>query len=1304
MKKRSKVFLILSGVLLFLIAAFVGTGLWYLRSQRFQDYARNLAIQQVERSTGLSCRIDRLLINPWRGSFRISGFALQSRPGTTAPVQITVDEISGSARVRSLVTFKLILTDLDIVRPHIVLSTGRGGAQWSPEEFLQVYRTSLNLEAARVSLREGQVEVNDRQVPFDVSLNNLVCEVRYLRETSSYRVRVAYENGRFNWADRTLIYDLEASATVSLVGVDIDSVSVRYEKSRLSGNGWMRDWKSPVVLLHAAGTVTSTDLSVLESNLRDAGGEIAVTANFHWDSEGFRSTARFSSRDGTYRKVPVTVLDGWMELRDGVIVLHDVDGRVGSGPFVAEASFHLLPSDSRPHQLQVTAKDLLLRNLAQMLNVPEIGYENLVDGDARLSWRHGNRDLELKGDAHLRPPAPGIPAGGMRTDLQGDVALTYSRGTWSLTSAVLSSPDTEMRAEGTGNAGFLLKLRTRRIAEVLAPLRSFSPSVREIVTKNPDLMNLSGTFELDGSVLGSPRAGLSYAGALGLAGVQWRSYSIDSATARATWNGTELDLQSLKAQKGAGSVTGDLSLRLLEEEQLPEIRFHGSIHKISLDTLREFGLDIGTDIGGTLTGSGTVSREQGGWQGEGEAVLERGSYKGVTFDTLSGHVRLSEGVVYVADSHLTRGDAKIDVRGRIVLNDREMDLTVRLADFPLLSIPAVAENKLDLVGTVSADGRVRGTLDNPSLTGNLVFNGLRYTNWDLGQGKGSVELKDKLLTGDADVRSDLGSFRIQAAVSTEPGYEGKARVELKDWNARKLIAGSLPPYLKDVSTALQGNLNIKGSFADPAKLTYEGELDGARFKFQDYELSNAGKIRFLVANRKLQNLDATIVGDGTRLVLKGDIPLNEQSALDLKLDGNLNLKVFDQVDKRVQISGSAGLSVRATGAPRNPMVIGQASLTNTHLAYGDLPFHFDGVRGNIVFSRNLVRFENVAGAVASGSFQLSGALEQENLELRGMNLQINARRVRFSYPRDFHTIADADLTLRGSPDSPVLEGDVRVIRSEYTREFNLLEQIASRGTALSGPLTSEPFLVGLRLNIGVRSDMGLYVDNELARLRGGMRLTLRGTPAYPSLNGRVEVNEGAIFFRGNRFDIVSASLDFIDRNRINPVIDVRAEADVRSYRLELDVNGDLDHLRFNVSSDPPMSTVDILTLLTTGKEVTPGEITARRESEITGLSAASILSENLTGVIGKRVQRIFGLQSFRVDPFLAGAQNDPTARVTINEQVTKDLNITFSRNLSTTEEQIVIIEYEVNRNLSIIGTRDENGQFGLDFRFRKRFR
>jgi hypothetical protein len=48
--------------------------------------------------------------------------------------------------------------------------------------------------------------------------------------------------------------------------------------------------------------------------------------------------------------------------------------------------------------------------------------------------------------------------------------------------------------------------------------------------------------------------------------------------------------------------------------------------------------------------------------------------------------------------------------------------------------------------------------------------------------------------------------------------------------------------------------------------------------------------------------------------------------------------------------------------------------------------------------------------------------------------------------------------------------------------------------------------------------------------------------------------------------------------------------------------------------------------------------------------------------------------------------------------------VTYSRNLSQSQEQIVILEFDVTKDLSIVATQDENGGYGLDFQFRKRIR
>jgi translocation and assembly module TamB len=720
------------------------------------------------------------------------------------------------------------------------------------------------------------------------------------------------------------------------------------------------------------------------------------------------------------------------------------------------------------------------------------------------------------------------------------------------------------------------------------------------------------------------------------------------------------------------------------------------------------GIELDTGLKGLLDWSGRISYREGVLQGAAKFQVEAGGYRDQPFDLMRASLVIQGRELRITDGLIRRGSAAVTTYGTYNLDSREMRLTTRLNELPLTGIPGLQASGLEIDGRVTASGEVRGTPDRPEYQGSVDLAGLRYAGWDLGKGKATIDLRAGVLTTVFDVQSDLGAFRGDGRILTESGYPGRLTVEFRDWNVRKILAGSAPSYMNDLTTALRGTLLIEGPFADLAKVQYRGEMDGASFKIRDQELRNEGLIRFTGDNRKVVVEEARLVGEGTSLSLARDgvLPFDANAPMSLNLSGRLNLELLDRLAADVRVSGAAALAVSLTGSLRAPEVLGKATLEDARVDHEDLPYPLSALRGTVVFTRNSVALENVSGSFASGTIVLSGSIEHQDSELRDLNVQATLRRARVRYPKDFLSTIDAELNLRGSQDTQVLTGDVSVVRAEYLRDFSVLEQLIGRPSGPSVSQIVDPFLAGVRLNVTVRSRDGLYIDNELTRVQGGMNLTLQGTLAYPSVTGRVEAREGSIFFRGNRFDIIHGSADLVDRNRINPVFDIRAEADVRSYRLRLDVTGDLDHLRLNVTSDPPLSTVDILSLMTTGKseDVPSAQIeNPRRQAEMTGLSAASVLSEGLSDVIGKRVERIFGLQTFRVDPFLAGAENDLTARMTISERLSKDLSVTYSRNLSTNKEQIVVLEYDVNRNLSIVATRAEDGTYGIDFRFRKRF-
>ncbi len=107
------------------------------------------------------------------------------------------------------------------------------------------------------------------------------------------------------------------------------------------------------------------------------------------------------------------------------------------------------------------------------------------------------------------------------------------------------------------------------------------------------------------------------------------------------------------------------------------------------------------------------------------------------------------------------------------------------------------------------------------------------------------------------------------------------------------------------------------------------------------------------------------------------------------------------------------------------------------------------------------------------------------------------------------------------------------------------------------------------------------------------------------------------------------------------------------------------------------------------------------------LGATTLLSEAISSQLGGRVQRLFGVRHFSVDPdYIAAtsATQNPGARVTIAEQFSRNLVITYSTDVTSTQQQVIQIEYTLRPDVSVVALRDENGTFGIDVVRRQRFK
>lgn len=1286
--------LLLSGCVVFLLL--------YLQTSQFQEQVRSEIISRVEKATGLSCSMKNSRFNVFRGRLEIDELALSPQKAAPGVVALKVPKIRAAASISSLWNFRIRLSSLDIVQPQVELITADSSSSWSPEEMLKTLKISFRLEAAKVGIQDGKIRVNQRTAPFNLMLQNLDCEIRYSDRLPSYKIRVAYDRSNVFWEGRDIAHDLEANLDLSLSGIEIEYFKFRYGASLLTGSGSMGDWNDRVLLIHATGLYDARDLILAHPSINEGSGALRILADIRNDRDGVSAKGRFSSGTGGYRKMKFHDLAGRFEVKQDVLYLRDVSGGIAEGNFQAKADIQLREANRNPNRVDIAARGVPVIELGKVLDLPLLKFENPANGSATATW-HKGQDLKVVCNLDLGEPALDSNPSGLRTPFVGSAEFTYfETGEVQVAAANLKSNDSSIHASKTQDGSSQVQLSTTRIAEPFALFAAFSPAVSDLLSRQPDLLQLKGNYHFSGNLTIMSSTDVSYRGSVSVKSGGWRGSVIDELSTQADFAPPYLKLRAMTVRSDIQEIRGDVDLELADSEHISNFQFRGDARQISIESFQNFGMDA-SSVSGRLSGRGFARFDAGTWEGDGELTIDKGTFRGESFDWLQGQVKLSHNQLRFSRAEARRGKTSASAEGIVDLGTGQMNVTLRLNALPLELIPAIRKRSAQFSGLISAAGVLTGTADDPAFSGKAELNTLHYGSWDLGNGTGNVELKAGTVKANLGIRSGYGNLTASGHVSTGPGNPGAVHIEFDNLDVRKIAVERIPPYLKDISSALSGKMEMEGKFDEFASLKIRGEIDGASFKIQDYELRNDGRLQFSVINRNIRIESVRFVGEGTSLVLSGRIPLDEAMQLDLHLNGDLNLRALEGADNRLQAKGLAVLNILASGSMRDPLVIGRASLKDAELDYAKAPVRFSELQGDIVFSRDLVRFENIQGHAGSGTVRLSGVLEHRNATLQSLNLSISTRNTRLPYPKDFRSTVNADLYLNGTSDVRMLTGEVDVIRAEYTRDFNLLEQLAGGGATQSGPLTTDPYLRDLRLNVEIRSDKGLLLDNELANLRGSTRLMLRGTPAYPSLTGRVEASEGTIFFRGSRFEINRAAADFVGRNWLNPLIEVRAEADVKTYRLILDAVGELDNLNLNVTSDPPMSTVDILSMLTTGKRDSSAA-TTQQKSEIVGMSAASVLSENLTGVIGKRMQRIFGLESFRVDPFLAGAENDPTARITVSERISRDLVVTFSRNLTTNQDQIVVIEYDVTKDLSLLATRDEDGKYGLDFRFRKRWR
>jgi autotransporter translocation and assembly factor TamB len=197
------------------------------------------------------------------------------------------------------------------------------------------------------------------------------------------------------------------------------------------------------------------------------------------------------------------------------------------------------------------------------------------------------------------------------------------------------------------------------------------------------------------------------------------------------------------------------------------------------------------------------------------------------------------------------------------------------------------------------------------------------------------------------------------------------------------------------------------------------------------------------------------------------------------------------------------------------------------------------------------------------------------------------------------------------------------------------------------------------------------------------------------------VKEGEVIFRRKSFEVKRGVVDFINPYKIEPNLDIVAEADIRQWQVSLSLSGTPDQLLFKLSSNPTESENDILSLILlgrTGSELAKGEGGSKQTTR-------QMLASLVATAWGEDVKKHSGVDILEVETG-TGEDEESADRVqlTVGKKLSRRLTLKYE--VESGQEELVqraISEYQFLEHLLASGFQDSKGGYGGELVFRVEF-
>ncbi len=622
----------------------------------------------------------------------------------------------------------------------------------------------------------------------------------------------------------------------------------------------------------------------------------------------------------------------------------------------------------------------------------------------------------------------------------------------------------------------------------------------------------------------------------------------------------------------------------------------------------------------------------------------------------------------------------------------------------LSKIAYLAKNYPGDDAVVNLTATADGTVQQPNLQAQFSLADLTVEDKVLGSLTATAHTTGS--TAFYDVQSNLVGAQVVARGQTvlTGDYQTQARLTLSGVNVAKAVA-LYSPGSTDATSDIAGSIDLNGPAAKPTQLTASAQFSTFSLTVQGVTLKQAEPIR-LGLRKGVVNVDSLhIEGPDTSLAARGTAVVfgdNNQlgGELDVHTSGAVNLAIVHTFAPQLITSGRVSFDVGAAGRLKQPELVGRVRFDNANLAIDGIPNGLSNLNGTMVFNENRLQVENITGTSGGGKITLGGYIGYQKGLFSDLVATVDNVRIRYA---GLSTTANASIRLQGGQQALFLSGNVQVTRFGVGPDVDFAQFAGTGGISVPPDPTS--ILNKIRLDVHVTSAPQLNFQNSYAKIAGTVDLNVRGTAATPSVLGTIRITDGSATFAGTSYELERGVIYFSNPVRIDPTVDLDVTTHIENYDITVGVHGDATNLRPTYRSSPPLTEADIFNLLALGKTQEESQISNQQATQAgTDPTTSAILSGALNATVSSRVSKLFGAGSVKIDPAFVGTLGNSTARITVQEPLTKQLTLVFATNVNESAQQLIQVQYQLSENTSVVATRDESGVFSIVYKIRQRYR